>query len=92
MASDASSAADLCSSIKGSLYWMAPEMIMQKGYGRKIDIWSLGCTLIEMATARHPWPHVQNAHQLVLEIVKGHTPEVPEFLSAEAQDFIKQCL
>jgi len=34
---------------------MAPELINQKKHGRKIDIWSFGCTIIEMATARHPW-------------------------------------
>jgi serine/threonine protein kinase len=62
------SQSDICSSIKGSLYWMAPEMIMQQGYGRKIDIWSLGCTLIEMATGKHPWPDVKNYPQLVIEI------------------------
>lgn len=68
---------------------MAPEMIMQVGYGRKIDIWSLGCTLIEMATGRHPWPDVKNYPQLVIEIANQNTPPVPEFLSPDCQDFIR---
>jgi len=34
---------------------MAPELIKNKKYGRRIDVWSLGCTMIEMATATHPW-------------------------------------
>ena len=38
-----------------SLYWMAPEIFNQEKHGRKIDIWSLGCTVIEMASAKHPW-------------------------------------
>ena len=34
---------------------MAPELLNQEKHGRRIDIWSLGCTIIEMATANHPW-------------------------------------
>lgn len=34
---------------------MAPEMVMQLEYGRKIDIWSLGCLIIELATGTFPW-------------------------------------
>lgn len=38
-----------------SLYWMAPEILNQEKHGRKVDIWGLGCTVIEMASAKHPW-------------------------------------
>lgn len=40
---------------KGSVLWMAPEVIRENKYGRKSDIWSLGCTVLEMISGKTPW-------------------------------------
>lgn len=51
---------DSLQTMRGSIPWMAPEMIKQTGHGRSADVWSLGATMIEMYTARYPWPPFSN--------------------------------
>ncbi|EAR92109.2 cyclin-dependent kinase-like Serine/Threonine kinase family protein (macronuclear) [Tetrahymena thermophila SB210] len=82
---------EFCNSIKGSLYWMAPELLNQESHGRKSDIWSLGCTMIEMATGKHPWPDCRTFPQLALIVKTNQCPPIPEHLSDECKDFIRQC-
>ncbi|TVU45474.1 hypothetical protein EJB05_04963, partial [Eragrostis curvula] len=73
-------------SCKGSVYWMAPET-----YGSSADIWSLGCTVLEMLTRQIPFPNMEWTHALYM-IGKGERPPIPNYLSKEAQDFIGQCV
>ena len=44
-------------SFKGSAFWMAPEVIRQRGHGVAADVWSVGCTVLEMASGQPPWSH-----------------------------------
>ena len=39
----------------GSVQWMAPEVVKEDGCGSKSDIWSLGCTVVEMFVGGSPW-------------------------------------
>lgn len=79
-------------SIRGSIPWMAPEVVKQEGHGYKADVWSIGATVIEMATAHHPWPDSNNGLAAMYAIAMATTsPPIPEHLSAEAKDFLKRC-
>lgn len=79
----------------GSIPWMAPEVINnQAGFGRKADVWSFGCTVIEMATAEKPWGNCAfNNMMFALHHIanSGDTPHVPKYLSSKCQDFIAMC-
>ncbi|CAN6244685.1 unnamed protein product [Urochloa humidicola] len=80
-------------SFRGSPYWMAPEVIMNKnGYSLEVDIWSLGCTVIEMGTGKHPWyPHEDVPAMFKIVNTKA-IPEIPESFSKEGKDFLSLCL
>ena len=80
-------------SIQGTPFWMAPEVIRQSGHGRKADIWSVGCTVIEMATARPPWSHFKNPVAAMFQIASGEHPlPIPAGLSDNCADFVRQCM
>ncbi|KAL8027430.1 hypothetical protein ABFX02_14G094800 [Erythranthe guttata] len=80
-------------SCKGTPYWMAPEVVNQRnhGYGRAADIWSLGCTVLEMLTGQIPYSHLEGM-QALFRIGRGELPPIPNTLSKDAQDFILKCL
>lgn len=80
----------LYSSLIGTPYWMAPEVIKQTGHGRQADIWSFGCTVIEMATGKPPWSEQKNIFSALFFI--GHSTKPPPFpsnFSNEGKDFLK---
>ncbi|WCJ43158.1 NPK1-related protein kinase 1 [Euphorbia peplus] len=80
-------------SMKGTPYWMAPEVILQTGHSFSADIWSVACTVIEMATGKPPWSQQYQEVAALFHIgsTKSH-PEIPEHLSDDAKDFLLNCL
>ncbi|KAF0893156.1 hypothetical protein E2562_023186 [Oryza meyeriana var. granulata] len=80
-------------SFKGSPYWMAPEVIMNgRGYNLPVDIWSLGCTIIEMATARPPWHQYEGVAAIFKIANSKDIPEIPDSFSEEGKSFLQLCL
>lgn len=70
----------------------APEVIKQTGHGRPADIWSLGCCVIEMATGQPPWSNALGPVPAMWHVAStGEMPPLPESLSAEGRDFLRQC-
>uniref|UniRef100_A0A7N0TKK6 mitogen-activated protein kinase kinase kinase n=1 Tax=Kalanchoe fedtschenkoi TaxID=63787 RepID=A0A7N0TKK6_KALFE len=80
-------------SCKGTAFWMAPEVVNRKnqGYGLAADIWSLGCTVLEMLTQKTPYYPLE-CMQALFRIGRGMPPDVPEKLSVDARDFIMKCI
>ncbi|ESQ35976.1 hypothetical protein EUTSA_v10006999mg [Eutrema salsugineum] len=80
-------------SMKGTPYWMAPEVILQTGHSFSADIWSVGCTVIEMVTGKAPWSqqYKEVAAIFFIGTTKSHPP-IPDTLTSDAKDFLLKCL
>ena len=83
--------------------WTAPEVLLGN-YGRKVDIWSLGCVIIEMATAKPPWSecnfsnpfralyHIGNTDSIpLIPEWFSQTPLLPDGETPIGVDFLKKC-
>ncbi|NWI84761.1 M3K19 kinase, partial [Pitta sordida] len=80
-------------SMHGTPYWMAPEVISESGYGRKSDIWSVGCTVFEMATGKPPLASMDRmAAMFYIGAHRGLMPSLPDRFSSAAVDFVRACL
>ncbi|MCO5584951.1 hypothetical protein L7F22_038883 [Adiantum nelumboides] len=80
-------------SMQGSIFWMAPEVLSRAGYSAKVDIWSLGCVVLEMFAGRRPWSD-EEAVQAMFKIgAERRAPPIPPDvrLSKAAAHFLKIC-
>uniref|UniRef100_A0A175YQP2 non-specific serine/threonine protein kinase n=2 Tax=Daucus carota subsp. sativus TaxID=79200 RepID=A0A175YQP2_DAUCS len=77
-------------SYTGTAYWMAPEVVNTPGVCVASDIWSVGCTVIELLTGSppysgyDPWP-------ALWQIAQVKQPPIPDSLSPAVTDFVHQC-
>ncbi|KAL4568690.1 hypothetical protein LXL04_024305 [Taraxacum kok-saghyz] len=83
-------------SLKGSPYWMAPEVLQGEtlkdsnpDLALAVDIWSLGCTIIEMMNGKPPWSEYEGAAAM-FKVMK-EAPPIPETMSPEGKHFLRCC-
>lgn len=83
-------------SMQGTPMYMSPEAIKgESSLSRPgaVDIWSLGCVILEMATGRRPWATLDNEWAIMYNIAQGNVPQLPtkEQLSEQGIDFLRRC-
>lgn len=82
-------------SMTGTPMYMSPEVIKgdNPGHFGAVDVWSLGCVILEMATGRRPWANLDNEWAIMYNIAQGNPPQLPtpDQLSPEGIDFLKRC-
>ncbi|KAF2868941.1 hypothetical protein BDV95DRAFT_609203 [Massariosphaeria phaeospora] len=74
---------DITNSMQGSVFWMAPEVIRAQGqgYSAKVDIWSLGCVVLEMFAGRRPWSKEEAIGAIYKLGSLNQAPPIPEDVS-----------
>ncbi|KAM4710640.1 mitogen-activated protein kinase kinase kinase 2 isoform 2-T2 [Anableps anableps] len=77
-------------SVTGTPYWMSPEVISGEGYGRKADIWSVGCTVVEMLTQRPPWAEFEAMAAIFKIATQPTNPVLPPHVSDHCREFLRR--
>lgn len=74
---------DVTNSMQGSVFWMAPEVVQSQGqgYSAKVDIWSLGCVVLEMFAGRRPWSTEETIGAIFKLGSLNQAPPIPEDVS-----------
>ena len=88
---------DVTNSMQGSVFWMAPEVVRSQGmgYSAKVDIWSLGCVVLEMFAGRRPWAKEEAVGAIYKLGSFNQAPPIPDdvatTISAGALSFMFDC-
>ncbi|KAL2057687.1 hypothetical protein ABVK25_002071 [Lepraria finkii] len=85
---------DVTNSMQGSVFWMAPEVVRSQGqgYSAKVDIWSLGCVVLEMFAGRRPWSKEETIGAIYKLGSLNQSPPIPDDVSSPgAISFMLDC-
>lgn len=88
-------------SMQGTIFWMAPEVIhnviknQKQGYSAKVDVWSLGCVILEMFVGRRPWSTEEAIGAMYKLGSSKQAPPIPEdakpYVSTVGKNFLDCC-
>ncbi|KAJ8258580.1 hypothetical protein COCON_G00175920 [Conger conger] len=82
---------DMASTLIGTPYYMSPELLSNKPYNHKSDVWALGCCMYEMATLKHAF-NAKDMNSLVYRIIEGKLPQMPSMYNPQLGELIKSML
>lgn len=82
--------------MRGTVFWMAPEMVDSKqGYSAKVDIWSLGCIVLEMFAGKRPWSNLEVVAAMFKIGKSKSAPPIPDdtlpLISKNGRKFLDDC-
>ncbi|KAM4709515.1 mitogen-activated protein kinase kinase kinase 1 isoform 2-T3 [Discoglossus pictus] len=95
LASKGTGAGEFQGQLLGTIAFMAPEVLRGQQYGRSCDVWSVGCSIIEMSCAKPPWNAEKHSNHLALIFKIASTttaPSIPPHLSPGLRDVTLRCL
>ncbi|KAI8871290.1 kinase-like protein [Ramicandelaber brevisporus] len=72
---------------QGTWLWMAPECAKTTDYTSKVDIWSLGCVMLEMWTGKPPWDPLDST-QVLFKLTSNEQPSLPTDLYDDGMDLL----
>ncbi|CAH8358395.1 unnamed protein product [Eruca vesicaria subsp. sativa] len=75
----------------GTPLYMSPESVQEGVAEKALDLWSLGCIVLEMYTGEPAWPFA-DSEDLTPELLNGNAPEIPQSLPFDARQFLETCL
>ncbi|CAE7228594.1 unnamed protein product [Rhizoctonia solani] len=76
----------------GTPYYMSPELINEKQYDTKSDIWSLGCLIYELCAQNPPFHEAKTHQELALSIRQGRIPPLPRVYSSTLSNLVSSWL
>ncbi|KAF8049287.1 hypothetical protein N665_2247s0001 [Sinapis alba] len=76
----------------GTPVYMSPESVQYGTVEKALDLWSLGCIVLEMFTGKRPWSEVNSLYDLEDSLMEDkRVPEIPDTLPSHARQFLDKC-